>query len=263
MTPKPTHRLGYGDTVLVYIDEKRRFLVKLRRDGVLGTDKGFIKHEWIVGRRYGDAVELSRGGHAYLLEPLPHDAIHCYRRATQIIYPKDSGFMALLSGIGPRSIVVEAGVGSGALTTVLAWLVGDSGRVYGFDIRRSSIEAASRNLEASGLSGRVELILHDIRESIPVDGVDAVFLDMPDPWSTLDHVWGCLRGSRPVVIYVPTVNQVEKTVLALRRHGGFIDIHAYEILLREYIVEEGATRPSSIMIGHTGYIVFARKVYSI
>ncbi len=248
--------------MLVYIDDKRRFLVELREGGVLGTDKGFVRHRDIVGRRYGDRVPLSRGGYAYLLEPLPVDAVYSYRRVTQVIYPKDYSFMVILSGIGPGSRVAEAGVGSGVVTTILAWIVGGEGRVYGYDIRGDHLEAARANLERMGLLDRVVLEKRDIREGVPVEGLDAFFLDMPDPWRALDTVWVALRPSRPVLIYVPTVNQVEKTVVALREHGGFMDIHSYEILLREYIVEKGATRPASTMIGHTGYIVFARKILS-
>lgn len=253
--------LKYGDIALVYIDDKRKYLIKLSEGGILGTDKGFIKHSEIIGRSYGDAVYTSRGYKAYILRPLLIDYyLAGFRRVTQVIYPKDSAFMIYLSGIKPGSKVLEAGVGTGFLTASLAYFVGENGKVYGFDVLEERIKNVYRNLETAGLVDRAVLRVGDVREPVDVPSVDAVFYDLPDPWNAVDTAYAVLKNASPLLIYVPTVNQVEKTVLTLRRHGGFIDIHTYEILLREYAVEEGATRPKTLMIGHTGYIIFARKV---
>ncbi|ABN69977.1 tRNA (adenine-57, 58-N(1)-) methyltransferase [Staphylothermus marinus F1] len=254
--------LNYGDLALIYIDSKRKYLVKLEEGKILGTDKGFIKHEDIIGKKYGDIIYTNRNVKAYILKPLLIDLLQGLKRVTQIIYPKDSSLMIYLSSITPGSLVLEAGVGSGFLTASLANFVGDSGKIIGFDIREDHLLKASENLEKLGFDRRVELILGDIREeSIVVDEVfDAVFYDLPDPWNALNTAYRALKPSSPILIYVPTVNQIEKTVLSMREHGGFIDIHVYEVLLREYSVEKNATRPYTLMIGHTGYIVFARKI---
>ncbi len=252
--------INEGDLVHIVIDRKRRYIVKVSQGKILGTDKGFIKHSEIIGKPYGSTIKTSLGVKAYILKPLHHDLLHGYKRVTQVIYPKDSSLMIYLSGIGPGSRVVEAGIGTGFLATYIAHIIGDSGRLYAYDIREDFLETARRNLELAGLVHRVVFKHKDIREGIDEHGVDAVFLDMPDPWNVVEHAYNALKPSAPIIVYVPTINQVERTVLTLRRHRGFIDINAYETLYRDYVVEEGAVRPYTLMIGHTGYIVYARKI---
>ncbi len=249
-----------GSLVYLVIDRKRRYVVRVKGEGVFGTDKGFIRFSDILGKPYGSHVYTSRNVRVYMLKPLHYDYLYSYKRITQVIYPKDSSYMVYIAGIGPGSRVVEAGIGTGYLTTYLAHIVGDKGRVYCYEIREDYIEIARQNLKLSSILDRVVIKNKDIRRGIDEEDIDAVFLDIPDPWNTVKHVYKALKPSHPVIIYVPTINQVEKTVLALRRHGGFIDIRAQEIIHRDYIVEEGATRPASLMIGHTGYIVSARKI---
>lgn len=251
--------LREGDSVLVHIDDKRRFLVILKHGEILGTDKGFIKHSDIIGKTYGDSVETSLGFKAYLYKPLLIDYQYVISRKTQIIYPKDAAFMIYLSGIKPGSRVLEAGVGSGFLTISLANFIGSDGKVYGYDIEPEFLEITRENLVKTGLINRVELREGDVRKSIDLRDLDAVFYDLPDPWSALETAYSVLKKLHPLIIYVPTINQVEKTVLTMRETGLFIDIHVYELLLREYNVEKNATRPKTTMIGHTGYVIFSRR----
>lgn len=250
-----------GDWVLIYIDERRVFLTKVEKGKKFESDKGVLKLDTIVGLKYGSIVELSTGTKAYILNPLFHDFFLKYKRFTQVIYPKDLGFIIFLSGINSGSKVLEAGVGTGFLTTTLAHIVRPNGKVYAYEIREDFYENALRNLRMSGLLDYVELNQGDVRDAKnKLKDIDAVFFDLPNPWNYLDVAYEVLKPSKPIIVFIPTVNQVEKTVLSLRKHGGFTDIHAYELLLREYQVKEGATRPRSYMIGHTGFIVFARKV---
>ena len=249
-----------GDPVLIIIDNKRRFIAEARPGAVIYTDRGAVPLGQAIGMPYGSRLPLPGGRSAVLLRPMLDDLLLIgYARRSQVIYPKDLGYMVLVGGVGPGTRVAEAGVGSGFLTSVLAYLVGDEGRVYGFDVREDMLRTARRNLSRAGLLERVELALHDVREGIPVERVDAVFLDLPDPWNVVEHAYRVLRPSGRIVVFQPTVNQVEKTVASMRRHGGFIDIRTVEILLREYIVEEGRTRPYTRMIGHTGFITYARR----
>jgi tRNA (adenine57-N1/adenine58-N1)-methyltransferase len=251
-----------GDTVLVYIDEKRKFPIVVRRGSILGTDKGFIRHDEIIGKPYGSTLTTSMGVKALLFKPLRQDYIPALKRITQIIHPKDAALMIYLSGVGPGSRVGEAGVGSGALTIAIASIIGDNGVLYGYDISEQAIETTMQNLEKAGLKHRVVLALRDVREGVDVDNLDAFFLDIPDPWNALPSVSKSLKNSGVLLAYVPTINQVEKTVVAMRQSGVFGDIHVYELLLREMSVEPGAVRPRSKMIGHTGYVIFARKLAS-
>ncbi|MGC8982364.1 MAG: tRNA (adenine-N1)-methyltransferase [Desulfurococcaceae archaeon] len=250
-----------GDPVYIYIDEKRRFVTRLRRGGVLGTDKGFVYHDELIGKPYGSLIKTSSGCPAYIFKPLRQDYYsRGILRVTQVIYPKDAAFMIYLSGIGPGSRVGEAGVGTGTLTLAIASIIGSEGKLYGFDISEKALECARANVEKAGFSDRVILKKHDVREEIDVEPLDAFFLDIPDPWNAIISVSKVLKSSAPLLVYVPTTNQVEKTVLALRESKAFADIHAYELLLREYQVEKDAVRPVTRMIGHTGYIIFARRV---
>ena len=255
-------KLDYGDIVTIYIDQKRIYTIRLTKNNILGTDKGYIKHNNIVGKRYGEHIYTSQGVKAYLLKPLLIDYLHAINRVTQIIYPKDSSLMIYLSSINPDSKILEAGVGTGFLTISLANFISNRGKVIGFDIRKEHLEIAKHNLEKAGLIDKVQLVLGDIRDpSIVQEEVfDTVFYDLPDPWNALETAYRALKPSMPILIYVPTVNQVEKTVVTMKKFSKFIDIHVYEVLLREYLAEKGATRPKTFMIGHTGYIVFARKI---
>ncbi|MEM0355802.1 MAG: tRNA (adenine-N1)-methyltransferase [Desulfurococcaceae archaeon] len=252
--------LEYGDLVLLYIDHKRKAIVKLVEKGVTGFDKGFVKHDDIVGKSFGEHVYTNRGHRVYLLEPLLMDYATLISRRTQIVYPKDASLIILLANVKPGSRVLEAGVGSGHLTTILASIIGDNGRLYGFDIDKDCLETTRSNLEKLNLHRRVELKLHDIRIDPGLRDLDAVILDIPDPWNALETVLSVLKPSHPLVAFQPTMNQVEKTVIAMRKTGCFVDIHVYETLLRELKVEEGAVRPYTTAISHTGYIVFGRKI---
>lgn len=249
-----------GDVVLLYVDEKRRYVAKLRPGGITGTERGFVKHEEIIGRPYGSSVETSRGARVLVLKPLRQDYVDFLKRATQIIYPKDAAFMVYISGIGPGSRVGEAGVGTGALTIALASIVGREGRVYGFDVSEKALETARANVEKAGFSNTVVLSLGDVRSEIKVpEALDSFFLDIPDPWNAVESVGKVLKPSGTFLAFVPTFNQIEKTSISLMETGYFCDIHAYEIMLRELEVKPGATRPKPRMIGHTGFIVFARR----
>jgi len=249
-----------GDTVLVLINEKRKFVARVERGKMLGTDKGYIPHDQLVGIPYGSVVKTSAGVPAFILKPLRQDYFAWLRRATQVIYPKDAAFMIYLSGIGPGSKVGEAGVGTGALSVAITSIIGDEGILYGFDISDRALECVKENLEKAGLRHRAVLLKHDVRLGINVEPLDAFFLDIPDPWNAITSVNRVLKPSAPILVYVPTINQVEKTVLAMCESKMFTDIHAYELLLREYLVNPGAVRPRTKMIGHTGYVIFARKV---
>ncbi len=248
---------------LIEIDEKRRFVVRIRRGAVFGSDKGSIKHDDLIGLKYGSIVRLSTGVKAYVLRPRLVDLMErFFERKTQVIYPKDLGFIILMTGIGPGSKVVELGVGSGFTTAVLAHIVGPTGKVYAYEIRKDMIEIAKRNLEKAGLADRVIIKHKDAREGIDEQMVDAVIADIPEPWSVLDHVHKALRPSGVYLAFIPSTNQVVKLLKALEDRGykGFTRPRIVEIMLREYQARSDAFRPKTLMIGHTGYIVYMFKV---
>ena len=180
------------------------------------------------------------------------------RRATQIIYPKDMGLILSFTGIGPGWRVVEGGTGTGALTAFLAYHVRPEGRIYTYEVRPEFLKVAEENIARLGLSDFVEFKLADITEGIDERGVDAVILDIASPWEAVPHAYEALRPSGSFASFSPTIDQVVKTVEALRAHG-FVAIEVVECLLRHIRAEPGKTRPEWLMRAHTGYMVFARK----
>ncbi|MCS7108099.1 MAG: methyltransferase domain-containing protein [Sulfolobales archaeon] len=181
-----------------------------------------------------------------------------FMRVTQVIYPKDLGFILLLSDVGPGSRVIEGGVGTGFMTAVLAKYVGGEGRVYAYELNKDYIEIAHRNLKVVGLDSRVTFRNKDIREEVEDSNIDSAILDIPDPWNALNSLIKALRPSATVLSFLPTINQVEKLVVHAQATKAFTDVKAYEILLREFEVKKDAVRPKSRMVGHTGYVVFMR-----
>jgi len=162
-------------------------------------------------------------------------------------------------GIGPGSFVIEAGTGSGALTTALAWAVGPHGRVISYEIRPEMQELARKNLERVGLLDRVTLKLKDIADGFDESGADALFLDLPNPYDYLPQARTALKPGGFIGSILPTTNQVSLLLTALyQNHFAFTEV--CEILLRHYKAVPQRLRPTDRMVAHTGYLIFARSV---
>ncbi|MEM2240367.1 MAG: tRNA (adenine-N1)-methyltransferase [Candidatus Bathyarchaeia archaeon] len=247
-----------GDYVLLYLDSRRGFLVEVA-DRVFHTHRGYLKLKELVGQPYGSRVRSSMGAEFVVLKPTLRDFIlKKFRRPTQIVYPKDVGLILTYAGIGPGFRIAEAGVGSGALTAFLAYYVRPTGRVYGYEIRPEFIKIAKKNLSYTGLMEYIELKLKDVRDGFDERDLDAVVLDLPTPWEVIPKAYDALKNSGVLISFSPTINQVEKTVEAAKGYG-FVSVEAVECLERRFKVKAGETRPETVMIGHTGYLVFTRK----
>ncbi|MEM3442968.1 MAG: tRNA (adenine-N1)-methyltransferase [Candidatus Bathyarchaeia archaeon] len=248
-----------GDYVLLLLDQKRTYLVKAEAGKNLHTHKGFIKFDDLIGREYGSTVQSSMGVEFIALKPLLRDYIMKSARKTQITYPKDIALIVMFSGIGSGSRVVEAGTGTGALTTSLAHYVKPNGRVYSYEVRKEFLETAGKNLKRAGLADFVEFKNKDITAGIDESDVDAVILDLATPWLVIPHAYKALKPCGTVISFSPTIDQVVKTVEALRENA-FIDVETIECLMRGMQVERGKTRPQTLMTAHTGYVTSARKI---
>ena len=249
-----------GDLVLLKFNGRREYVVKVLKGKRFETDKGYIELDKLIGLSYGSVVETNLGYKVLVLKPLIRDIINFFERKTQIIYPKDLAFIVYISGISSGSIVVEAGTGSGVLTATLAYYVKPNGKVYTYEVRREFMEIAKRNIFKAGLAEYVVFRNKDISEGIDEKNVDAVFFDLPDPWKYIDIAYETLKPSSPLIIFLPTITQVEKTLSALRSYSGFCSTKVYELLLREYKSIPEELRPETWMVGHTGYIIFSRKI---
>ncbi len=245
-----------GDWVLLYLNDRIRFVVRASPELKFHTHKGFIVGTDVIGKEFGDTVKTSGGVEFALLRPTMRDFIRKFSRASQIIYPKDAAIIIGYLDVAPGFTVLEGGVGSGALTAALARAVGAEGKVISYDIREEAINTAKKNLEMLGLAN-VELRVGDV-STYAEDPVDAVMLDVPSPWELVRWVKSAMKPSSICACLCPTYNQVEKTVLALRE-AGFVDVQALEILERKIKVAENATRPENLGLSHTAFLVFARS----
>jgi tRNA (adenine57-N1/adenine58-N1)-methyltransferase len=246
------------DYVLLYVKQRKTYMVKVETDKSFHTHKGYVKFDSLIGKPYGSAIVSNLGFEFVALKPQLRDYIMKSARQTQITYPKDIALMIMFSGIGPGSRVVEAGTGTGALTMALAHYVRPRGRVFSYEVRESFLETAKKNIERAGLSRTVKLKNKDITAGIDEAGVDAVILDLATPWLVVPHAYGALKPSGGIVSFSPTVDQVVTMTEALGDHG-FLDIETVECLMRGMQVERGRTRPQTLMTAHTGYVTFARK----
>jgi len=250
--------INESDHILLYLNKKRTYLVKVEKGKSFHTHKGFIQLDTLIGREYGTKIKSNTGTEFIALKPLLPDYIFKSQRKTQITYPKDVALITMFSGIGPGSRVVEAGTGTGALTSALAHYVKPNGHVYSYEIRPEFIETAQKNLQRANLLDYVKLKNKDITIGIDETEIDAVILDMATPWLVVPHAYNALKGSGTLVSFSPTIDQVVKTVEALEENG-FVDIETIECIMRRMQAERGKTRPETLMTGHTGYITFARK----
>jgi len=247
-----------GESVLLYLNERRKWLVEAREGREFHTHMGIVRLGEVIGKDFGSCVTSTLGAEFYLLFPSLCDRIRQVRRPTQILYDKDIGLCLYRLGVGPGSVVIEAGTGSGAMTGSLANIVRPDGHVYSYEIRQEFMETAKRNLEKMRLGEYVSFRNADARDGFEEKDVDAVFVDLGDPWLVMDPVHTALKGGRPVASFSPTVNQVEKVVEAMAKR--FVDIETVECFVRSIRVEKGKTRPMSLMVGHTGYLTFGRKI---
>ncbi|MEM2666226.1 MAG: tRNA (adenine-N1)-methyltransferase, partial [Candidatus Bathyarchaeia archaeon] len=193
--------MSEGDYVLLYLDQKRTYMVRVEAGKTFHTHKGFIRFDDVIGKVYGETVSSSLGVKFTLLKPLLRDYIMKSVRKTQITYPKDIALIIMFSGIGPGSRVVEAGTGTGALTTALAHYVRPNGKVYSYELREEFLKTAEKNLQRAKLADFVELKNKDIVIGIDEQGVDSVILDLATPWLVVPHAYASLKPCGTIVSF--------------------------------------------------------------
>lgn len=248
-----------GDVILLVSPDRRHYLLRLKPGDHWSSHLGNIPHDDIIGRPLGRTVRTQHGSAYLALEPSTHDLIHQMPRSSQIIYSKDAAQIALRLSLYPGRTIVEAGTGSAGLTLVLARSVMPTGRVYSYETRQDSFEMARDNLDQLGLLPYVTLYNEDITPGFHERDVDAVFLDLREPWLFLKNAWEALKGSGFLGVLVPTVNQVVDLLAALKGMP-FGDIEVEEILIRPWKTVAERLRPDDRMIAHSAFLIFARKL---
>ncbi len=250
-----------GDLAMLQLPNNKQTIFKLEADLEYQTHKGSILHNDLIGSPWGRVVETHLGASYLFIPPTLHDLIRNTRRKSQIIFPKDIGYILLRLSIGPGTRVLEAGTGSGALTTAFAWMVGEQGKVYSYDRREDMQDLSKQNLERVGLMDRVDFTLHDIADGIVEKDLDAVFLDLPKPELYLSQVHEVLANGGVLGAILPTTNQVA-ALLSKIEEEHFDSTDVAEILLRFYKTVPERLRPTDRMIAHTGYLIFARRMHT-
>ncbi len=248
-----------GDLVELVGLRHKHFILRLEAGGIFQTHRGVLKHDDMIGQPWGSQVLSHNGSPFFLLQPALADLLKGIKRNTQILYPKDIGYILVALGVGPGMHILEAGTGSGALTCAFAYAVGPDGHVTTYEVREQMQELARRNLRTLDLEDRVTFKLGNVEEGFEETGVDALFLDLPNPFDYISQARKALKPGGFFGSILPTVNQVEKLLVALRQNRfAFLDV--CELLLRYYKPEPNRLRPADRMVAHTGFLIFARPV---
>jgi tRNA (adenine57-N1/adenine58-N1)-methyltransferase len=251
-----------GERVQLTDPKGRLHTVTLEPGKQFHTHRGAISHDELIGAPEGSVV-TSTAGTAYLaLRPLLVDFVLSMPRGAAVIYPKDAAQILTMGDIHPGATVLEAGAGSGSLTCALLRAVGPEGRVVSYEIRDDHADVAVRNVTTffGGCPPNWDLRRGDAADHRAEEPVDRVVLDMLSPEDVLPTVAAALRPGGVLMSYVATTTQVSRLVEALRAAGGFTEPAAWETFMRNWHVVGLAVRPEHRMIGHTAFLVSARRL---
>ncbi len=249
--------LTAGERMLLIDAKQRRYLITLVGGATFHTHAGIVSHDDIIGQPEGSTVVGSTGRNFLVLRPTLADVVLKMPRGAQVIYPKDLGAILIAADIGPGQRVLEAGVGSGALSMAV---LRAGASVVGYELREDFAARARTNVAAllgEGADYRVEI--RDVTETIDEVGLDRVLLDMPEPWRVLPGAAKALRPGGIFLAYLPTINQTAQFRSALET-GPFGLAETVEILRRTWHVEARSVRPDQRMVGHTGFLTTARRL---
>ena len=249
-----------GDRVQLTDSKGRKYTVILEAGGTYHTHRGALPHDNLIGQPEGSVVTSAAGTPYLALRPLLTDYVLSMPRGAAVIYPKDAAQIVHWGDIFPGATVLEAGAGSGALTCSLLRAVGPAGTVTSYEIRQDHADHAVRNVERffGGRPPNWSLIVGDLADH---DGqVDRVVLDMLEPWSVLTTVAAALVPGGVLTVYVATTTQLSRAAEELRQHGGFTEPAAWETLHRPWHLVGLSVRPEHRMIGHTAFLLTARRL---
>jgi tRNA (adenine57-N1/adenine58-N1)-methyltransferase len=251
-----------GERALFFDSKDRRYLVSLAAGGEFHTHSGPVMHDDVIGREEGCVVRSTRGARYTVVRPTLAELVLKMPRGAQVIYPKDLGPILLLADVFPGARVLEAGVGSGALSMTL---LRAGAEITGYELRADFAERAQQNVAAflgpDVVGTRYRVQVRDVYEGIDETGLDRIVLDLPEPWRVVKHAETALRSGGILVAYVPSIMQVSQLREALAE-SGFGMAETLEVLQRTWHVEGQAVRPDHRMVAHTGFLTHARLLRS-
>ena len=253
-------RLKENDAV-IFIDRKGRRYLKMLRAGAKLLIRGELRADDLFGVEEGSRVKFSTGEAFLVLRPTYADLIPHPPRASQVIYPKDTGPLLVWGDVFPGATVIEGGSGAGAFTIALLRAVGPAGRVISYELREDFADAARRNVAAFfGDAPNWTIKVRDLYQGFDETGVDRMFLDLAEPRRALGVAASALRPGAVLVCYVPTAVQLKDTVDAIGARSDFGEIESFETLLRHWQVKGMSVRPHFRMIAHSAFIIVSRKL---
>ncbi len=244
------------DYVLLVYDDRRKWMRQIT-DKPFHCNYGIINLEELIDKPYGYKIQTNTGKYLLAVYPTLMDWFDFFEHSSQIIYTKDAAMIPLLLDAKPGDIVYEAGTGSGALTAILSRSVGTNGRVITHEIREHAQKTAIKNLKKLGINN-VEFILQDVAtKGFKPGTADSIFLDLGDLEDVIPYTCQILKQGGKIVLFIPTFQQLEKSykLLASNNYRG---IYALELIERGIQLKQGAFRPATRMIGHTGFLMHAR-----
>ncbi|WP_448062766.1 tRNA (adenine-N1)-methyltransferase [Cellulomonas hominis] len=255
-----------GDRVQLTDPRGRLHTITLAPGATFHTHKGYLRHEDLIGAPEGTVVRNTAGIEYLALRPLISDYVLSMPRGAAVVYPKDAGQIVAMADIFPGARVIEAGVGSGALTMSLLRAVGDAGELHSIERREDFAAIARGNVEAffGGPHPAWQLSVGDLSDVLPVTSepgtVDRVVLDMLAPWENLDAVAVALAPGGVLICYVATTTQLSRVAEDIRADGRYTEPEAWESMVRGWHLEGLAVRPEHRMIGHTGFLLTTRRL---
>ena len=250
-----------GERVQLIDRRGRSYLVDIADGKLFESHIGSYPTGDLVGRDEGCRVATSRGHRLMAVRPTLSDLTLRMPRIATVMYPKDLAAMLVYADVFTGARVLEAGAGSGAATMFLLRAVGESGRVFAYDLRQDMIDRTLANVDGYfERRDNLEIKLGDVYEGFDEDDLDRIVLDLPEPWLVVPRAEDALVPGGVFFAFIPTVPQVDDLVRALRAGGAFDMIETMEIMMRQWNVSGRSVRPSHRMVGHTGFIVTARRV---
>lgn len=223
------------------------------------SDLGIISKEDIGEAEIGKTLLTHLNKEFKVIKPNVNDFIDLMDRRCSILIQKDIGTVVAKTGLGSGSRVVDAGTGAGAIALNFGNIVGEAGHVYSYEIREDFAEVAKKNVESFGLDNIIEIKNKDIKNGIDEEKVDLVFLDLTKPYEIFEDVYESLNLGGYLAVYAPYIDQIE-TSYRVAKKLGFSDLAIIETLEREMEVRTQGTRPKTRMVGHSGYLMFGRKL---
>ncbi|MDQ3945329.1 MAG: tRNA (adenine-N1)-methyltransferase [Actinomycetota bacterium] len=253
--PRP---FGPGERVLLVDSKGRRYLILLAPGSSFSTHAGTLPHDEVIGREEGVTLRTSHGARLLAVRPTLSEFILKMPRGAQVIYPKDIGPILILADVFPGARVLEAGVGSGALTMALLRAVGPEGSVLGYELREDFAARAQANVASFvGPDAPLTIEIRDVYEGIGATGLDRIVLDLPEPWRVVKHAEDALHPGGILCAYLPTIGQVARLREELDG-SSFGMAETLEVLQRSWHVEGPSVRPDHRMVAHTGFLTTAR-----